>query len=82
MEIYLKLGYGLLIFFMVIGILKIILNTIVTERDRKKFMPLIKKGDIVYTPTAGNPIDGEVLEVNGDRVKIIITVFKSRVYQK
>jgi len=80
MEIFTTIGWVLLLITMFIFIVKVIYNTIKSEKRRKKFIPTIKKGDKVYTPTSGNSLNGEVFEVNENEVKIIITVTKSRVY--
>ena len=53
-------------------------KTIVNENKRKKYTP--KKGDNIYTPVMSGSIKGEVLEVNDDKVKVIIEVHKSRIY--
>lgn len=42
----------------------------------------MKQGDNIYFPVASGSIPGEILEVNGDEVKVIVTVSKSRVYPK
>jgi len=80
MEIFTTIGWVLLLITMFIFIVKVIYNTIKSEKRRKQFIPTIKKGDKVYTPTSGNSLNGEVFEVNENEVKIIITVTKSRVY--
>jgi preprotein translocase subunit YajC len=61
---------------------KIIYSIIRNERKRKSYEANIKPGDNVYVPVNSNSFTGEVLEVNGDEVKIIVTATKSRVYQK
>jgi hypothetical protein len=40
----------------------------------------MKSGDKVYFPVASGSINGEILDVNGDDVKIVVIVSKSRVY--
>ena len=40
----------------------------------------MKIGDEVYKPITSGGITGEVLDINGDEVKIVITVNKSDLY--
>jgi hypothetical protein len=40
----------------------------------------MKSGDKVYFSVASGNVNGEVLEVNGDDVKVVITLNKSRLY--
>lgn len=80
MENFVIIGWSLLLTIMFIFTFKVIYNTIKSEKDRKKFILTVKKGDKVYTPTSGNSLNGEVFDVNENEVKIIITVPKSRVY--
>jgi preprotein translocase subunit YajC len=54
-------------------------NTIRSERGRKSFKNVMKPGDEVKVPTVDYVI-GEILEVNGDEVKVVIKVSKSIVY--
>ena len=76
------IGWSLVIISMVVFIVKITYNTIKAEKERKKFFPEMKQGDNVYFPVASGSIPGEILEVNGDEIKIVVTVSKSRVYPK
>ena len=80
METFTIVSWILLMIAMFIFIVKVVYNTVKSERKRKQIIPTIKKGDKVYTPTSGNSLNGEVFEVNENEVKIIITVTKSRVY--
>jgi preprotein translocase subunit YajC len=73
-------GWVLLLVFMTVFIIKVIYNTIKSERKKKLFTPEMKSGDKVYFPVASGSINGEILDVNGDDVKIVVTVSKSRVY--
>jgi preprotein translocase subunit YajC len=57
----------------------ILIKLIKNERDRKKFNDIMKPGDEVKVPTV-DYIIGEILEVNGDEVKVVIKVPKSIVY--
>jgi preprotein translocase YajC subunit len=68
-----------LIIAMVIFIFIVVRNTIRSERGRKKFNDIMKPGDEVKVPTVDYVI-GEILEVNGDEVKVVIKVSKSIVY--
>lgn len=61
---------------------KIIVSVILNERRRKAYSKVIKPGDQVRVPVINDQYQGEVLEVNGDEVKIIVTAPKNRVYQK
>jgi preprotein translocase subunit YajC len=56
-----------------------LIKLIKNERDRKKFNDIMKPGDEVKVPTV-DYIIGEILEVNGDEVKVVIKVPKSIVY--
>lgn len=82
METIANYGWLLLIIFMVFMTTKIIVSTIRTERRRKSFSPNMKPGDQVVVPVINDQYSGEVLEVNGDEVKIIVTAPKNRVYPK
>ena len=73
-------GWVLLLVFMTVFIIKVIYNTIKAERKKKLFTSEMKSGDKVYFPVASGSINGEILDVNGDDVKIVVTVSKSRVY--
>jgi len=81
METIATYGWLLLLMIMVFMITKIIVNTIRTERKRKSFSTNMKPGDQVIVPVMDRYF-GEVLEVNGDEVKIIVTAPKNRVYPK
>jgi preprotein translocase subunit YajC len=82
METIANYGWLLLIIFMVFMTTKIIVNTVRNERNRKAFSKVIKPGDSVAVPVMNDQYSGEVLEVNGDEVKIIVTAPKNRVYPK
>ena len=82
METIANYGWLLLIIFMVFMTTKIIVNTVRNERNRKAFSKVIKPGDSVVVPVMNDQYSGEVLEVNGDEVKIIVTAPKNRVYPK
>jgi preprotein translocase subunit YajC len=74
------IGWLLLLTFMSFFVIKVIYNTIKAERKRKLFIPGMKSGDKVYFSVASGNVNGEVLEVNGDDVKVVITLNKSRLY--
>jgi hypothetical protein len=40
----------------------------------------MKVGDKVHFPVDSNTVTGKILEVDGDTVKIVVSVSKSRVY--
>jgi hypothetical protein len=80
--LWLSIAYGILFIGIIYGFIRAVYNTITTERKRKKFTPVMVKGDAVYFPVASGNVNGEILEVDGDLVKIIVTVTKSRVYPK
>lgn len=82
METITSVGWILLLIFMSFMTVKIIVNTVRNERNRKSFSKVIKPGDSVTVPVMNDRYSGEVLEVNGDEVKIIVTAPKNRVYQK
>jgi preprotein translocase subunit YajC len=74
------IGWTLLIMLVVYWTIKIIVNTIKSEKGRKKFSPNMKVGDKVHFPVDSNTVTGKILEVDGDTVKIVVSVSKSRVY--
>jgi preprotein translocase subunit YajC len=82
METIANYGWLLLIIFMTFMLTKIIINVVRNERKRKSFLPNMKPGDQVVVPILTDQYSGEVLEVNGDEVKIIVTAPKNRVYPK
>ena len=55
-------------------------KTLQNEKKRKQFTPTMKQGDKVYFPVESGSVNGEILEVTEDKVKMIIEVHKSRVY--
>jgi sRNA-binding carbon storage regulator CsrA len=71
-----------LMLFVALMTAKIIVSVILNERRRKAYSKVIKPGDQVRVPVINDQYQGEVLEVNGDEVKIIVTAPKNRVYQK
>jgi preprotein translocase subunit YajC len=75
-----SLGWSLLLAIMVYFIIRVVCNTIKTERKRKVFKLEMKSGDKAYFPVASGGVYGEILEVNEDDVKIVVTIPKSRVY--
>lgn len=81
METAATIGWIIIIILMVFFICFIIINTIRAEKRRKSFSSVMKPGDKVTVPVTDR-YEGEVLEVNGDEVKIIVTAHKSRVYPK
>ena len=81
METIANYGWLLLLILMSFLTFRIIVNTVRTERKRKSFLPNMKPGDRVIVPVMDR-YEGEVLEVNDDEVKIIVTAPKSRVYPK
>ena len=74
------IGWSLVIISMLAFIIKVAYNIIKIERKKKLFTPAMKSGDKVYFPVASGSVRGEILDVNGDNVKIVVTVPKSRVY--
>lgn len=61
-------------------IIYIVVNIVRNERNRKKYTPNMKIGDSVYYPTASGGVNGEVYDIDGDTVKVILTVSKSSLY--
>ena len=80
METFTLVGWVLLLITMVAFIIKVVYNTIKSERKRKLFTTEMKPGDKAYFPVASGSVRGEILDVNGDNVKIVVTVPKSRIY--
>jgi hypothetical protein len=80
--LWLSIAYGILFIGIIYGFIRAVYNTVMSERRRNKFAPIMTKGDTVYFPVASGNVNGEILEVDGDLVKIIVTVTKSRVYPK
>lgn len=74
------IGWALLILLITYWTIKIIVNTIRNERARKAFSPNMKAGDNVRFSVATNIVNGEILEVDGDYVKIVVTIGRSSVY--
>lgn len=70
-----------IIIFAVYMAIQIIANTVRNERKRKDYFKIIKPGDQVRVPVLNDQYSGEVLEVNDDEVKILVTAPKNRVYQ-
>ena len=81
METIANYGWLLLVMLMVFMVTKITINLVRNERKRKSFSTNMKPGDQVVVPVL-DQYSGEVLEVNGDEVKIIVTAPKNRVYPK
>ncbi len=79
METITTIGFIALVIFMVFMTIRIIINTVRNERNRKAYSKVIKPGDKVSVPVFER-YSGEVLEVNGDEVKIVVTAHKNRVY--
>lgn len=79
-ENYNVLALVMLALSMFCGIVYIITKLIKSEKSRKDFGKSMKVGDSAYTPTASNGVIGEIVEINNEEVKILITVPKSRVY--
>ena len=71
----------ILLIFPIYMIIKIIINITRNELKRKDYSKVIKPGDQVTVPVMDR-YSGEVLEVNGDEVKILVTAPKNRVYPK
>lgn len=76
------IGWSLVLISMLVFIIKVTYNTIKSEKERKRFLPEMKQGDSIYFPVASGSIPGEIFEVNGDEVKVMVTVSKSRIYPK
>jgi preprotein translocase subunit YajC len=79
-ETFTLVGWVLLLITMVTFTIYSIYKTIKVEHRKKLFTPEMKSGDKVYFPVASGSVRGEILDVNGDDVKIVVTVPKSRVY--
>jgi preprotein translocase subunit YajC len=82
MELTATIGWILLMVLMLGTLVYIIINTVKSERKRKLFEPDMSVGDAVYFPVAEGSLAGEILEVNKDSVKIVVTITRSRVYPK
>ena len=80
--LYTNLILLLLLAFLVSFIAYAAYRTLQTEKKRKEYTPTMKQGDLVYTPVMSGSINGEILEVTEDKVKMVIEVSKSRVYPK
>ena len=79
METVATIGWITIIILMIFFTIKVIINTFSAEKRRKSFSSVMKPGDKVTVPVMDR-YEGEVLEVNGDQVKIVVTAHKSRVY--
>lgn len=73
-------GWVLFLVFMTVFIIKVIYNTIKIERKKKLFTAVMKQGDKVYFSVTNGDMNAEILDVNGDDVKVVITLHKSRLY--
>lgn len=75
-------GIMLLLLFAFLGsfIVYAVYRTLQNEKKRKQYTPTMKQGDKVYTPVMSGSVNGEILEVTEDKVKMVIEVHKSRVY--
>lgn len=73
-------GWVLFLVFMTVFIIKVIYNTIKIERKKKLFTAVMKQGDKVYFSVTNGDMNVEILDVNGDDVKVVITLHKSRLY--
>lgn len=62
--LWLSIAYGILFIAILCGFVRVVYNTITTERKRKKFTPVMVKGDAVYFPVASGSVNGEILEVD------------------
>lgn len=82
METITSVGWIVLLIFMSFMAVRIIVNIVRNERNRKEFYKVIKPGDSVTVPVINDEYSGEVLEVNDDEVKIVVTAPKNRVYKK
>lgn len=81
METITSVGWIVLLIFMSFMAVRIIINIVRNERNRRDFYKVIKPGDSVTVPVINDQYSGEVLEVNDDEVKIVVTAPKNRVYQ-
>jgi preprotein translocase subunit YajC len=79
---YTNLMLLLLLVFLGSFVIFLIYKTLQNESKRKQYTPTMKQGDKVYTPVMSGSINGEILEVTEDKVKMVIEVSKSRVYPK
>ena len=79
---YTNLILLLLLAFLGSFIVYAVYRTLQTEKKRKQYTPTMKQGDNVYFPVMSGSINGEILEITEDKVKIVIEVSKSRVYPK
>ena len=79
-ETFTLVGWVLVLITMITFIGYVIYRAFKTERKKKLFTSVMKSGDKVYFPVASGNVRGEILDVNGDDVKIVVTVSKSRVY--
>jgi preprotein translocase subunit YajC len=78
--LYTNLILLVLVLFLVSFIIYVIYRTYKAEQKRKAYNPTMGQGDKVCTPVMSGNVRGEILEVNEDKVKMIIEVPRSRVY--
>ena len=75
---------GLLLLLLFGGLLSFFIyalyNTYKGEQTKKEFTPNMKTGDKVYFPVASGSVNCEVVEIDGDNVKVTLTINKSRLY--
>ena len=73
----------LLVFIILFGIAVFVIairNAIIIERKRKLYSKTMKVDDMVYFTVDGNSVSGELTEIDGDKVKIIVTSDRVRIY--
>ena len=70
-----------LVTYLILMVIVFIINAIRNENKRKDYSSVMKEGDEVYIHVR-DYVDGEVIEVNGDDVKILVRTNKSKVYPK
>ncbi len=68
---------GLLMFGMII---RLIVGVVRTTRQQKKYLPNMKAGDSVWFSTPATDINGVVEEIDGDFVKVSLTIRKDRLH--
>ena len=78
--LYTNLILLLLLAFLASFVIFAVYRTLQNEKKRKQYTPTMKQGDKVHTPVMSGSVNGEILEVTEDKVKMVIEVSKSRVY--
>ena len=80
MEIIATIGWALVIVSMLTFFIYVIVKTIKTRKQQKKYLPYMEIGDSVWFSTPATDINSVVEEIDGDFVKVSLIVRKDRLH--